>query len=814
MAIKWKKSEKNNLNDRKKEKSESFLGIGKLKVKWIWLIHLTCVVLLCVAAFCLYSFSRNMYFPYIIGQRGFDETSEFEFQFSQDMDRALRYTQLKQKLETDGVLDLSKTVETLQGEGNVITNISLQDAIDFGESIGLSFDEENRLVVGGSEGVSLQDIQNYSEELDPQEAAGSSENTESEELPENTLPEYEGDGDQLWNEILTNEASPEEKSALLQVLYKLAEYYNLQNRLGLNGNAVNFYYRFVYSDRNGDPVVSTNMSSDVTSSDMTALGQYFTMNSESSLIQYTMSYNTAYSLHATVESYGLLDGGTYEIVAAVNTEFPASDHYREGLEQYYRQVVLLVMLAVCALAVLVFWGISLSWMFRKNRTEKPFDTWYLELAFVVWLLPVAAAVWAGVSIYNGFLMSYRVDVVGGLLILGVAYIPILNGLFSFSRRFRAKNLNAKSMLCRLGQNIGQIFQAILQNGSQVGRIGTAAVLYMFFNVLFVIGSVIYVEERFFGLFQNRWSPIQIQLTGFVCIGGFLLVNGITLFQVLRKASQREKIDRVIKKMAEGDLERKIDLEGMNGAERTMAETVNTIGEGLSRAVAERTKSERLRTDLIANVSHDLRTPLTSIINYVDLLKRENLPGERARGYLQILEQKSQRLRNLTEDLVDASKASSGTVAVNWETIDFAQMINQMNGEFQERFDAAGLKPVTTMENLPVPIRTDGRLLFRVRENLYNNVCKYAMTGTRVYIDLKETSHKAVFTMKNISADPLNMEPDELTERFIRGDVSRSTEGSGLGLSIAKSMTEQLKGTFEIYLEGDLFRVRLVFSLAE
>ncbi len=810
MEKKKKKSEKKGSENQRERKKGRFLRMEKLPAKWIWLIHLTCAVLICVAVFCLYSLSRNMYFPYIISQRSFDETSEFEFQFCQDMDRALRYTQLKQKLETDGVLDLAKTVETLQGEDNVITNISLQDAIDFGESIGLSFDEENRLVVGGSEGVSLQDIQNYSEELDPQETSGSSESTESEELPE-----YQEDGDQLWNEILTNDASPEEKSALLQVLYKLAEYYNLQNRLGINGSAVNFYYRFVYSDRNGNPVVSTNMSSDITSSDMTALGQYFTMNSESSLIQYTMSYNTAYSLYASVESYGLLEGGTYEIVTAVNTAFPAADHYREGLEQYYRQVVLLVLLAACSLAVLIFWGITLSCLFRKNRgEEKPFDTWYVELALVVWLLPVAAAVWAGASIYNGFLMSYRVDVVGGLLILAVAYIPILNGLFSFSRRFHAKNINARSVLCRLGQNVGQIFQAVIQNGSQVGRIGIVAVLYMFFNILFIIGTVIYVEERFFGLFQNRWSGMQVQLTGIVCIGGVLLINGATLFQVLRKAGQREKIDRVIKKMAEGDLERKIDLEGMSGTEKTMAETVNTIGDGLSRAVAERTKSERLRTDLIANVSHDLRTPLTSIINYVDLLKRENLPGERAQGYLKILEQKSQRLRNLTEDLVDASKASSGTVAVNWETIDFAQMINQMNGEFQERFDVAGLKPVTTMENLPVPIRTDGRLLFRVLENLYNNVCKYAMTGTRVYIDLKKTSHKAVFTMKNISADPLNMEPDELTERFIRGDVSRSTEGSGLGLSIAKSMTEQLKGTFEIYLEGDLFRVRLVFSLAE
>ena len=324
----------------------------------------------------------------------------------------------------------------------------------------------------------------------------------------------------------------------------------------------------------------------------------------------------------------------------------------------------------------------------------------------------------------------------------------------------------------------------------------------------------YIQQNRLKLYEGRWSSLQINLVGVICFGGFILLNLVFFIQAIRKAFHREKIAGVVKKISEGKLEAKIDTNGMNGSERVLSESVNEIGEGLSRALVEQTKSERMRTDLIANVSHDLRTPLTSIINYVDLLKREHLPGERVQGYLNVLEQKAQRLRNLTEDLVEASKASSGNVSVNWETINFVQMINQMNGEFQERFDASGLKEITTMENVPVLIRTDGRLLFRVLENLYNNVCKYAMPGTRVYIDLKETSHKAIFTMKNISADPLNIAPEELTERFIRGDVSRTTEGSGLGLSIAKSITELLKGTFEIYLEGDLFRARLVFSLAE
>jgi len=197
-----------------------------------------------------------------------------------------------------------------------------------------------------------------------------------------------------------------------------------------------------------------------------------------------------------------------------------------------------------------------------------------------------------------------------------------------------------------------------------------------------------------------------------------------------------------------------------------------------------------------------------------LIKREGIPNEKVQNYLDILERKSQRLKNLTEDLVDASKISSGNMPVNWERIDLVQMVNQMEGEFQEKFARADLQPVTKIEEPPVYVQADGRLLFRVLENLYNNACKYAMPGTRVYIDLKQILHKAVFTMKNVSADQLNIPAEELTERFIRGDVARTTEGSGLGLSIAQSMTELLGGSFEIYLEGDLFRVRLIFSVDE
>ncbi|WP_434310427.1 sensor histidine kinase [Hominifimenecus sp. rT4P-3] len=790
------------------------MKIGKLPRRGYWLIHLICVALLAGGVFGIYSLSRNSYFSYIINQEGYEKTDEFEYQFYQDVDRALRYSELKQKLETNHELNLKKIVAVYpSGEGGQVM-LSIQDALDFGKSIGLNFDAENRLVVG-SEKVSIQDIYNFSEELGVEETTSVDDEGSVVTSEEQTEAETKVEDNKLWQEILSNETSAGEKALLLEIIYQLAEYYNLQHKLGISGEPRNFLYRFVYTNKEGEPVVSTNMSADIAASDLMQYNRFFSVASESGQMSFKLSQNMATNIFSTAANYGLMQGGTFEIVAAVDTEFSAMDQYREGLKDYRQVQILLVLLAFASLLELIVWGLSLVGLFQTlPREKKPFDAWYVEVVLCVFLVPIAAAVWAGVSIYNGFLMSYPVDVIGGIFIFILAYIPILNILFSFFRRISIGGLQKASLLSQMSHGLGMLFQGISKEGSYAGRTAIGLFGYIILNALFLIGAIIYIEHRWFHLFQGRWSDLQMRLTGIVCMGGLLLLNLLFLIQVIRKTCHREKIAEVVKKISEGKLEAKIDTTGMNGNERALSDLVNEIGDGLSKALVERTKSERMRTDLIANVSHDLRTPLTSIINYVDLLKREQLPGERVQGYVSVLEQKAQRLRNLTEDLVEASKASSGNVSVSWETINFAQLINQMNGEFQEKFEASGLREVTTMEHVPVMIQADGRLLFRVLENLYNNVCKYGMNGTRVYIDLKETSHKAIFTMKNISADPLNIAPEELTERFIRGDVSRSTEGSGLGLSIAKSITELLKGSFEIYLEGDLFRVRLVFSLAE
>lgn len=291
------------------------------------------------------------------------------------------------------------------------------------------------------------------------------------------------------------------------------------------------------------------------------------------------------------------------------------------------------------------------------------------------------------------------------------------------------------------------------------------------------------------------------------------VNLVVLAVLVTDGMQRQKLLTAIQEINSEEGNMRISESGLFAINRQMAAAVNDLGDGLRHALQEQMKSERMKADLITNVSHDLKTPLTSIINYVDLLKREELHNEKANGYLEVLDQKSQRLKQLTEDLVEASRASSGNVVLDIRRIDVKELLMQTSGEFVERFEARGLQLVENFPQNPQYVDADGRRLWRIIENLFRNVEKYAMPHTRVYLDLINDGDRVAFSLKNISENPLNISPEELTERFTRGDESRSTEGSGLGLSIAKDLTEIQQGTFEIYLDGDLFKVTVSFPTA-
>ena len=244
-----------------------------------------------------------------------------------------------------------------------------------------------------------------------------------------------------------------------------------------------------------------------------------------------------------------------------------------------------------------------------------------------------------------------------------------------------------------------------------------------------------------------------------------------------------------------------------------AANLNSVQQGIQQAVEEKMKSERLKTQLITNVSHDIKTPLTSIVNNVDLLKKEEMPSDAAREYLAVLDRQSQRLRKLTEDLVEASKASTGNIPVSLAPTDLNVLLSQVCGEYQQRLEKQVLEPVLSLCEPGAAAMADGRLLWRVLDNLMSNICKYAMPGTRVYLTTEREGDTARMVVRNISRYPLNISADELTERFVRGDSSRSTEGSGLGLSIATSLMSLQGGGFRLPIDGDLFKVTLTLPAA-
>lgn len=366
-------------------------------------------------------------------------------------------------------------------------------------------------------------------------------------------------------------------------------------------------------------------------------------------------------------------------------------------------------------------------------------------------------------------------------------------LYTTSVRIKAKILLRSTALYwifrRIGMGLRRVFSALSNLFGKIPTVPkTAAVL-----------AALTAVNIFLGLFSRSAGVLFLLILEWLILSAAVLLisSGFSLLQ--KKA----------KEMAQGNLTETEAPKGLIGPMKEYAEDLNRIGDGLNRAVNERIKSERMKTELIANVSHDIKTPLTSIINYTDLLSKEE-QTEKGREYLEILHRQSNRLKKLTDDVVEASKASSGAITIDLAPCDLKILLEQTAGEYREKTDAKGLTVLLRLPDEPVVISADGRRLWRIFENLMNNVCKYALPGTRVYLDLTEEDGMARITFRNVSEQPLNHSPEELTERFVRGDSSRNTEGSGLGLAIARSLTELQNGKFKITVDGDLFKVTVSF----
>ena len=421
---------------------------------------------------------------------------------------------------------------------------------------------------------------------------------------------------------------------------------------------------------------------------------------------------------------------------------------------------------------------------------------------LTWLDGMPLDVYLGFALVaEGFLFLILMEAVNGRnaavpMLVGVLFCLIAGGwiallsLLTFAARVKAGAWWKNTVIYMALGVVGRLCGAVTRN------------LPLFLRAVLVFGIAM-MAEALAGTLH----------TGSSMGAGWRFVKVVEFACIFWGVLQMKRLAEGGERLAEGDMEHPVDTTHMYRDLKEHGEHLNSIQTGMAKAVAQSVKSERFKTELITNVSHDIKTPLTSIINYVDLLKREELHNEKANEYLEVLDQKSQRLKQLTEDLVEASRASSGNVVLDIRRIDVKELLMQTSGEFVERFEARGLQLVENFPQNPQYVDADGRRLWRIIENLFRNVEKYAMPHTRVYLDLINDGKRVAFSLKNISENPLNISPEELTERFTRGDESRSTEGSGLGLSIAKDLTEIQQGTFEIYLDGDLFKVTVSFPIA-
>lgn len=358
-------------------------------------------------------------------------------------------------------------------------------------------------------------------------------------------------------------------------------------------------------------------------------------------------------------------------------------------------------------------------------------------------------------------------------------------------RIKTGTLFKNTLIYRLCTGVGMGASSMLSSISGAWRFSLAFAGYLLINAL--------LSYRFF------------TRGGFLVFLLLIAVNGGALYFLLNMIRQMRTLSAAGQAMANGDLGYCVDTSDMKREFREHGENLNSIGRGMAIAVNERMKSERFKTELITNVSHDLKTPLTSIVTYIDLLQKEDIQDEKAKEYIDTIARQSKKLKKLTEDLIDASKASSGALNVNMERVNISELLRQSSAEYGERMEAVNITPVVNMPEEDIYVRADGRLLWRVVENLLQNICKHGMPGTRAYLEARTENGRAVVSFKNISQQQLNIPVEELLERFVQGDESRSRGGSGLGLSIAESLTELMKGKLKLSLDGDLFKVEMWFD---
>lgn len=489
------------------------------------------------------------------------------------------------------------------------------------------------------------------------------------------------------------------------------------------------------------------------------------------------------------------DAKNFSVYTSLENDLTYYDQYRTNKTVFdmaqilYKPALYLLPLSIIAVLVLLIMNCFLIGL-RNEKGEvilNAFDKTPLLVALIILFILF--------MIGCGFLIALTSEnltlILSGTAIGAViGYISFVFFLETIIKRIKSKTLFRNTITYRILRWIKSLITSMTRNSNMTVKL---ILIFIVFGILNIIGFSLSISE-----------PI-----------GFFILIAIWVYAFAKMHQwlvRYIEIKNAINEIYIGNTEVHLDEKRYKGSLNSMAIQVNDIAGGLSNAIQEKLKSERLKTELITNVSHDIKTPLTSIINYVDLLKKEKMPNKQAEEYLNILDNKSQRLKRLTEDLVEASKASSGNIKLNIERLNVNELLKQVSGEFEDKFKSRNLEEVMSLPEKNVYINADSRYMYRILENMYSNISKYAMDNTRVYIDVIPNNNRITIQMKNISKEKLNISTEELMQRFVRGDSARNTEGSGLGLSIATSLTTLQGGTFNIYLDGDLYKVIIEFDM--
>ena len=776
-------------------------------------------------------------------ERSFEEKEIFRALLSGNMEQITRFVVIRHQLETNGVYDESKKIEVTKyanrnngnSENMPVAEYYLDDLITWGnygftyKTVVGTWEELNALFVNSKPvqvSGEMLPIGEYNEMYSANEVSG---------IPEDNALQLglEAVGDNKYEmEILIARYKTIDGKDLMQCASNVEEYEILKDNLEESAKSLfsnyteyvgmkeqysaentNIGYCFQVADQKGLQYYTNSelQFKGKNADDITAMikeqgGKFLYFNPDKVQIN-TNTDISAKHMRSMLKEHEYTFGDDTRVWIWVDTNYPANDSLhmvKDELDAFRPYFITISACGVGALILGILIMVYLTYKEGRVLDENGEIKYVIQKQDIfpieIWtaLVMVIEYVFAKNTLL--ILQGYRNGTVNYAMmpvILGfVAFImneTAIRYYFSLIRRIKAKRVWKTSLIYNIYRETMNLVVHTIENGGIVTRTWIPYLIFLMVNLILVLLGV-----------------------GGV-IGAFLLDMLVGAY-LYRLSKQREEIVDGIETIKNGDSKYRINTIHLHGENLKLADSVNSIGVGIRNAVETSMKDEKLKTDLITNVSHDIKTPLTSIITYVDLLKRENINDTRIQGYIDILDSKSQRLKQLIDDLVEASKISSGNITIHLDTINFAELVRQSIGEFSEKFVASNLQVVTKMPEQPMLIDADSGQLWRVMENLFQNVSKYAMHGTRVYIEMEEEGEgydkKQVFSVKNISAKYLEVEASDLTERFIRGDQSRQTEGSGLGLSIAKNLIEAQGGEFEIRVDGDLFKAIIKFPAVE